>query len=120
MLVLAFFSWWYGKGWSGAMHGAGKRINNVNRAFSVPLLLKTMFSPWRRIVSYPGSGLEAHMRALADNLVSRIVGFVVRLLVLIAALLLIGALLVGSLVELLIWPLLPPAIIGCIVLGVIA
>jgi hypothetical protein len=118
MIALAFFSWWYGHGWNEAAHNFTKRFQKVSRAFSVRLLLKTLFSPWRRIISYPGASFGEHLRAWADNLVSRIVGFFVRLLVLVVALISLFVAALVSIVELIIWPLLPPAILACIILGI--
>src|ERR1700712_401157 len=85
MHMLAFFSWWYGSGWAQVAQSLSSRLKAVSEAFSVRQLLNTLFSPWRRIITYPGSGIEEKFRAMLDNLFSRMVGFVVRLLFLIAA-----------------------------------
>jgi hypothetical protein len=87
--------------------------------FSVGVLLQTLFSPWRRIMTYPGSGLGAHMRALGDNIISRCVGFVVRIMALLAAAGGFVVLLIFGVVELILWPLLPFAAIGCVIWGVV-
>lgn len=48
--------------------------------FSIPLLLKTLISPWRRsLVSYAkGFHIAKFFESLASNLISRIIGFVIR------------------------------------------
>jgi hypothetical protein len=87
----------------------------VADAFSIGSLVSTLFAPWRRIVSYPGTSLNDHFHAWLDNLVSRIIGFLVRFFVLLAAcisLLVIGLL---SLIELAVWPCLPVLAIGLII-----
>ena len=119
MLVLSFLSWWYGRGWRLVFNSFGPRLRGVVNNFSVRQLLNTLFEPWRRIISYPGASLEDKMRAKVDNLFSRLIGFVVRSGVLVAALitLIIVALLTG--IELVIWPLLPLAIPGCLIAGLI-
>lgn len=119
MIVLAFFSWWYGRGWREEVHSLAARVRKVNRSFSVQLLLKTLFSPWRRIMTYPGASLADHFRAWGDNVVSRAVGFFVRLIVLLSAGVAIGLVGLLSVAELVLWPLLPPAIIACLVMGVL-
>jgi hypothetical protein len=119
MIALAFFSWWYGRGWNDTAHRLSRRIDKLNRAFSVKLLLKTLFSPWRRIISYPGASLGEHFRAWGDNIVSRIVGFFVRLFVLLAALIASLVIIIVSILEVIVWPLLPPAILVVLILGVI-
>jgi hypothetical protein len=96
-----------------------RRITKVSQLFSVPILLRTLFAPWRRIVTPPGTGIDAHMRAMGDNMISRTIGFIVRVIVLCTAG--IGMLfmtVVGGL-ELLLWPLVPPMILVALVMGVI-
>lgn len=119
MLVLSFFSWWYGRGWQHVAASFGRRLRAVANTFSVGQLLRTLFAPWKRIITYPGASLAERFRAWGDNLFSRTIGFVVRLLVLLAALLV--SITVGLLttLELIIWPLLPLAIVVCIIKGII-
>jgi hypothetical protein len=93
------------------------RTKNVSLAFSTPTLLKTLFAPWKRI-QYTGKGLDAKMQAMVDNLVSRTVGFTVRLGVLIAALVMITGSVILSTAIALAWPFIPLLIIVCIVKGI--
>ena len=87
--------------------------------FSVPILLRTLFSPWKRIITYPGASLDAKIRAFSDNMVSRAVGFSVRLLVLFTAALMLLLVSIVALIEIVVWPLLPILIIVTIVKGII-
>jgi len=107
MLVVAFLQWWYGPGWRDASNRLVAKIHETYLNFSMPILLRTMFSPWRRIITPPGGSLDAKMRAALDNTISRLVGFTVRLVALIAACVLIALYaLIGGLIVLL-WPILP-------------
>jgi len=108
MLAVEFFRWWYSQGWALAFRRMERKLRGIGQAFSVGILLRTLFAPWRRIITYPGSSLDAHFRAFIDNLVSRCIGFMVRMTVLFSAMLL--ALLVGvfGIIGCLLWPLLPP------------
>lgn len=117
MLVLSFFSWWYGRGWKEVITGIGPRVQGVAASFSMGQLTRTLFAPWRRIVAAPGTGLGGKLRAWGDNIVSRAVGFVVRLIVLFAGCLITLVVIVVSLIEVVIWPLLPPAVPVLIVMG---
>jgi hypothetical protein len=119
MLVGSFLSWWYGAGWARIMHSLGPRMRGVLDSFSVRQLLRTLFAPWRRIITYPGRSLEDRFRAIGDNLFSRAVGFVVRLIVLLAAVVMLIIIAVLTLVEIVIWPLLPLAVPGCLVTGLV-
>ena len=114
MLLVAFVQWWYGPGWRDTASRLSARIRTTYLTFSVPILIPTMFAPWRRIITYPGRSMGEKFRAVIDNLVSRAVGFVVRLFALIAALTIMGAYLVFGAILLIIWPVVPllgPALI---------
>lgn len=50
----------------------------VAQEFSLTLLLKTLFAPWRRDIAPPGRSLDEILRNLLLNLVSRFIGFLVR------------------------------------------
>lgn len=110
MVIFAMFSWWYGQGWKAVAHAWGQRLVKVSHLFSVPILLRTLFAPWRRIITYPGASIDAQFRAMVDNLVSRVVGFTVRIFVLIAAgsMLFVTSVIGGLWVV--VWPTIPLAI----------
>jgi hypothetical protein len=118
-MFIAFFSWWYGKGWQQVVSSFGSRIRSVVYLFSVTQLLKTLFAPWKRIMTRPGRSIEARLRAASDNIFSRAVGFVVRIFVLLAALLCIIAVTLFCVIEIIVWPLLPIAIPGFIIAGLV-
>jgi hypothetical protein len=117
MLIIAMFSWWYGQGWHRMSQLAWERLVRVGHLFSAPILLRTLFAPWRRIVTEPGAGLDAKFRALIDNLISRLVGFIIRIFVLITAGLFLLATAAYGGVSVVLWPLVPLLIPGLIVLG---
>jgi hypothetical protein len=111
MLVLEMFTWWYGPGWKAAAQNITKGMTGVSRLFSIPILIRTLFAPWKRIISYPGASLDAKLRAYGDNIVSRAVGFTVRFLALLTALLVALVVAGGSTIVCIVWPLVPPAAI---------
>jgi hypothetical protein len=117
--MLEFVKWWYGPGWADTVIDSKKRLLTLGEMFSVAILLRTLFAPWKRIISYPGSGLEAHMRAILDNLVSRVIGFFVRIMVLFSASVMFVLFCVIGLVQIATWPLLPLAGAGLIVWGLL-
>jgi hypothetical protein len=111
MLILEFFRWWYGVGWQKAIFGGIGLVKKVELSFSIAILLKTLFSPWKRIITDPGRALEDKLSATLDNLVSRIVGFFVRIFSLMAAtVLIIGASVIGLVIAAS-WPLVPLLIV---------
>lgn len=119
MLFKQFLVWWYADGWLTVAKSIGRRAHGLNEAFSTKSLLRTLFAPWRRIISYPGASFQARLQASLDNLFSRVIGFVVRIFVLLAAGLALVVIILATLVEALAWPLLPLAVIVFIVLAII-
>jgi len=98
-----------------AARNIGHWTNSVEQMFSVGILLRTLFSPWRRIVTAGGRGLDAKMQAMFDNLVSRLVGFFVRLMVIIAACVSLAGVFLIGLVMVIVWPFIPIGIVYCLV-----
>src|SRR5262249_48166373 len=119
LLATQFFVWWYGDGWRGQARLGWKRVGSTMRAFSAPLLISTLFAPWRRVVSDPGPSLKAKLKVVGINLASRAVGFTVRLFVLITAAVMILAMSLLAVIELVAWPLIPPLIVIGIVKGIV-
>ena len=76
--------------------------------FSVDLLLKTLFSPWRQISAAKVSGnVEIQLRALFDNLVSRVIGATVRTIVMVIGSATLVVMSFIGLVRIALWPLVP-------------
>lgn len=119
MFISAFFSWWYGQGWLKVANSFKPRLGSLARTFSVNQLLGTLFAPWRRIITYPGASLAERFRAWGDNIFSRTIGFIVRLLVLLAALIMSVVVSLLTLIELVAWPVIPIAIVGSLVIGIL-
>ncbi|OGL24441.1 hypothetical protein A2884_00995 [Candidatus Saccharibacteria bacterium RIFCSPHIGHO2_01_FULL_48_12] len=109
--------WWYGSGWVGAWKDCFSWVKKVQRFFSIDVLLGSLFAPWKRIVSIPGRSLDEKFRAAIDNLVSRVIGFCVRFLVLIVAVIMVTVAGVAGIVMAIIWPLVPFLAIALIVVG---
>lgn len=89
--------------------------------FSLPLLLKTLFSPWRRYLwSYPaGFQPAAFFEALISNLISRILGAIMRLGLIITGICAELLLVAAGAVLFLLWLALIPAMIVSLYYGVI-
>lgn len=109
MLLALLYKWWYGAGWKRQFKRLPEGAKSAASAFSVTILLRTMFDPWKRIVSgsYVDTALDDKIKAMIDNLISRTVGFFVRLMTLFVALLAILANITYRLTILVVWPLLP-------------
>ena len=116
---MAFFRWWYTAGWLRLLVEIKRRLIRLSQTFSVSVLLRTLFKPWKQIVALrdPNATIGMRMRGLLDNLISRFVGLGVRLLTLVAGALTIVVLGVLGLLTLISWPLLPLITVGLAILS---
>ncbi|MDD5621444.1 MAG: hypothetical protein PHS27_02555 [Candidatus Pacebacteria bacterium] len=88
--------------------------------FSIPLLLKTLFAPWRKYSWSYGRGFNIRRwaEAFVSNSFSRIIGAIMRsFLIIIGIIMEIFVLIIGGLVFLL-WMLAPIVIVICFILGI--
>lgn len=117
MLIGSFFTWWYGEGWKQILKSLDLRVKIIADFFSIRLLLRTLTAPWKQIISYSGTSLDSKFRAMIDNLFSRAVGLVVRTLVLLLAI--ISIVIVGllTIVEMILWPILPISVPASLIIG---
>lgn len=108
MFVIGLMSWWYGRGWRNAAMRVGQRLVNLEDYFSIDLLLKTFFSPFRQISAGRVQGpLGVQMRAFFDRLVSRVIGAMIRLFTILIGLIAIVIYAVIGVVVLVVWALIP-------------
>lgn len=80
------------------------------RFFPIPQILKTLFSPWRRdIERYSGPGFDpkVYLKIFAFNLISRAIGFFIRLSAIIINIILESFLLLLGIIFLILWLLWP-------------
>ena len=89
--------------------------------FSLPLLIKTLFSPWRRYLwSYPaGFQPAAFLETLASNFISRILGAIMRFGLIIIGICAEFLLVVAGVIVFLLWLSLIPAIMISFFYGII-
>lgn len=75
-----FFSWWYVEAYSKILAFLKYFYSYLADLFSVRACLRTLFYPWKRDqLSYEGLGLADRFRTLLLNLISRLVGAVIKL-----------------------------------------
>lgn len=79
MFIVGILSWWYTAGWRQQFVNLQARLSRTLDYFSIDLLLRTFFSPFRQISAGRVSGpLGIQVRAFFDRLVSRLIGAMVR------------------------------------------
>ncbi len=87
--IFAIYFWWhYGPGLKGLIQVWKNFLLFGWHYFSVGLLLSTLFSPWHRISSSRGRGFDIGRwsRAFSEDLIARILGAIVRSIVIILGL----------------------------------
>ena len=119
MVIISLFSWWYTTGWLTLIRKVSQRVESVLGFFSVTLLLKSLFSPFRQISAGRVNGpLNVQLQAWGDRLFSRFIGAIVRSFLIIFGLLTVAIMSAVCLVVITLWPLLPFApLIGFLLFG---
>ncbi len=108
LLVVELFRWWYTDGWRQRAKRVALRLDGMIDYFSMDLLLKTLFAPFRQISAGRVDGpLGVKLRAMVDKLFSRIIGAFVRMLIMAVGLVAITLQVLIGLLVLLGWALLP-------------
>lgn len=85
MFIFTLLSWWYSSGLKTRLQGLGGALSRTADNFSIGLLFRTLFSPFRQIdAGATGKGPEAAFQAFLSRLISRAVGFVARTVLIVA------------------------------------
>lgn len=79
MFIVGILTWWYTDGWRERYRMTREAIVKTLDYFSISLLLKTLFSPFRQISAGKVRGpIGVQLQAFLDRLVSRLIGAMVR------------------------------------------
>jgi len=108
--MLKYFFWYYSGGTKKFILIWRDFLRFILFYFSVGFLIKTLFSPWHKDISFPTwRGLHPilFMKNLANNLISRFMGMIVRLVVILVGILLDILLLVVGFFIFILWILAP-------------
>lgn len=120
LLVTELLRWWYGDGLRQRARMIANRLDGTIDYFSIDLLLKTLFAPFRQISAGRVDGpLGVQMRAMVDRLFSRIIGAIVRLFILIFGGVAIALQAIIGILLILLWGLMPAIPIVGIVLAIL-
>lgn len=118
-LFLNYIAWHYSTAISDLVVNLKNLLKFVIDFFSLPDLVKTLFSPWRRMgEAYPDRfDPTAFMTALVINTMMRIVGFVMRLIVLAVGLVALVVSVLLAVSFFIIWLFIPLVVFALIVYG---
>ena len=122
MAITEMFLWWYSSGWKVFIDKLKTTFTNITDFFSMGSLLHTLFKPYRQIsaeVANEQASLDIKFHMFLDRLISRIVGFFSRLILLFAGVLIIIIGGIISLILIILWPIIPLLPIAGIILTAI-
>ena len=117
---LAYVKWHYSQGLKELFYASQNFLWFVVHFFSFKLLIKTLFSPWKRLgETYDGGfNLSAFASTLIVNSLMRVVGFFTKTLVLFVGATSYIVVLAFSFCVLIIWLFAPVILLGSIILSV--
>lgn len=108
MLLVGFFGWWYRAGWRDQIRRIGGSLAGTNDFFSIGLLAKTLFAPFRQIsANAHGDDIGSRFRAWGDRTFSRLIGAFMRTFMIILGLIAMLFVLIFSLIRIVFWPIVP-------------
>lgn len=117
MLATGLISWWYIDGYKLFATKIWTKLGDTADFFSIGSLLKTLFAPYRQIsANASGVSIDDKFMAFLDRLVSRLVGGVARLGIILVGIIVLILQTVLSLISLILWPLLPFIPVLCLIL----
>lgn len=107
-MFVAVVSWWYTTGWGLERSRGVERLARYYDFFSLDLLLKTLFSPFRQIsVGQVRGPLAVQWRAFIDRVISRAIGAMIRTFMIVFGSLVLVVIGLVTMVQVVLWPLLP-------------
>ena len=117
--MVTYFYWWYAEEPVYLWRAIIITTRKIFHSFSVPLLFRTLFDPWKRDASSAeNASIQTLYQIWLNNLVSRFVGFIVRLFTIFTGLLLTTAFFMLATLCFLAWLILPVIIIYLLVSGI--
>ena len=120
MLMIGFLQWWYSTGWMDFALRQVDRLRNLADFFSLGLLFRTFFSPFRQISAYASedANIQQQISEFFDKLLSRVIGAFVRFFIIIFGIIAIAFTAAATGIMFLAWPILPLMPVVSVVLAV--
>ena len=121
MVIPSLLRWWYGDGWLNQLTLIKWAFIRMADRFSIGLLIRTLFAPFRQIsADEQARTAGGMMNVIVDKLISRLIGGVMRLVMIIVGAISLVLLAVISLIRIILWPLLPIApVVGVVLMCVV-
>lgn len=120
-VIIIFWRWYYGQAIKDVLKGWKNFIIFSLEYFSIPLLLKTLFAPWKRDITKKPRGLDFKklFEYLTFNLISRGMGFFIRFFTICVGILFFLLVVILGFIFFIIWLFLPLIILGLFILALL-
>jgi len=116
-IIAHYLHWHYTKAF-GEIFGLWRNILwFIKEFFSFSLLLKTFFSPWKRLHEKGSGGIGGFFEGLIVTFIMRIIGVGMRTVVLLVGTIVMIVAFFGGIIFLGLWPILPILLLATGVLG---
>jgi hypothetical protein len=119
-IISDYFRWHYGRAFGELFHVWLNFLWFVIHFFSLPQLGRSLFSPWKRMTEERKKGFDFESIAayIVINLLSRVVGFIMRGSVILVGLIALTVVIFGGFITMLFWVAAPVVIVVCLGLGI--
>lgn len=108
MFIVGMLSWWYGVGWIERAKLIRERMARTVDYFSITLLIKTLFAPFRQISAGKVNGpLGVKWRAFIDRTISRVIGALIRTIIILIGCVTITLYGLVGIVTMVVWAIVP-------------
>lgn len=120
VIITGYLTWHYTKAFADIFVVWGNFLWFVLHFFSVPVLFRTLFSPWRRLHEVYQKGFDpgAFFGTLIVNLIMRVVGVAIRIAFIIIGLVFFLFVLVTGILFFLFWIIAPLALFIMVTTGI--
>jgi len=121
LIFSGYFSWYYGKAFLDITHVWLNFVWFVARFFSISTLLRTLLSPWKRVKeTYErGSNFEDFAGVFVVNILTRVLGALIRLVIIAIGFIALTLTLVGGLLFLAFWIVAPILSVLAVFVGLV-
>ncbi len=116
MVIVHILGWWYSRGWIWVLTTSGEYLSSIFSSFSVGTLLRTLFSPWKQIQTQVT--FRNFIQSQIDNFISRFIGAIVRLGMLLLSLVITIVIALVTILALVSWVFIPLFVVLLPIVGV--
>lgn len=107
-MVSEYLIWWYGEGIISAWRVVVAVLYDVTDFFSLPILVRTWFSPWKNdTIVARNISLGDQWKIWQQNFISRFFGFMIRTIIILFTLFILAVLTILSAISVGVWLLVP-------------